>query len=539
MKLTIILPVVFLLLSAAVWFLIGPMAISVFGEHRERESAIESWAKSEVVSTRLGEIVGLQRDMASGRVLAFLGIRYAEPPVGERRFKPAVSAGAWEGIYDATRFPNSPIQIEADALTREPNSDIKSEDCLFLSVYTPSTQGENRPVLFWIHGGAFQYGSGNGYSGAVLATQGDVVVVSVNYRLGMLGFLDLSKYGDEFAGSASNGIRDQITALNWVRQNIADYGGDPNNVTIFGESAGASSVQSIIAAPSADGLYHKAIVHSGMSIALPPYDAATDIVKRLELDDPMTLPSMLTKMTSSEIVALQKSGIFASGGIVDGTVVTRSLQQAIKERGRDGVPIIVGSNEDEGSLFTYITPRYFYKLTSLALSAPTALGRDPARYLDELKKAYPDDSDIEHFERALTEGFRSNAVRTAEWATETGAGGWLYRFVVPVSNNPFGFSLGATHAAEMEFTFNSFASELPDSAFWYDRHDPEIVKLASDWSNTIIQFARTGNPNGGGLPEWQQYSPDNPQTMVLDRTPRIGNNLNAKDRARWAAYENQ
>ena len=133
----------------------------------------------------------------------------------------------------------------------------------------------------------------------------------------------------------------------------------------------------------------------------------------------------------------------------------------------------------------------------------------------------------------LTEGFRSNAVRTAEWATETGAGGWLYRFIVPVSNNPFGFELGATHAAEMEFTFNSFTSDLSDSAFWYDRNDHEIKDLALKWSNTLIQFARTGNPNGTGLPGWPQYSPDNPQTMVLDRAPYRGNDPNAKDRARW------
>ena len=128
-------------------------------------------------------------------------------------------------------------------------------------------------------------------------------------------------------------------------------------------------------------------------------------------------------------------------------------------------------------------------------------------------------------------------MRTAEWATQAGAGGWLYRFTEPVSNNPFGFELGATHAAEMEFTFNSFASDLPDSAFWYDRNDPEIRKLALDWSNTIIRFARTGNPNGAGLPEWPQYSPDNPRSMVLNRAPALGNGPNPEQRARWAAFE--
>jgi para-nitrobenzyl esterase len=272
----------------------------------------------------------------------------------------------------------------------------KSEDALLLSIYTPATDRKERPVLFWIHGGAFQYGTGNGYTGEALVEQGDVVVVSVNYRLGVLGFLDLSKYGDEYAGAVSNGIRVQILALQWVRDNIADYGGDPNNVTIFGESAGASSVQSILA---------------------PPSDAAADIVKRLKLEDPSTLPEVMTNMPAAEIVVMQKSGAFVSGGLVDGVVMTRSLQEAIKERGEQGVPFIVGTNEDEGTLFTYITPRFFYKLTGLSLSAPTALGADPAKYLEELKQAYPYDSAVDHFDRVLTEGFRSNAVRTAEWAT--------------------------------------------------------------------------------------------------------------------------
>ena len=518
------------------------MAVSMFGKHRDRESQIESWGTTEPVTTRLGQIVGLQGAVPGGPVRAFLGIRYALPPTGEGRFKPAVAASAWEGLFAATRFPNSPIQVEADAMTQEPNSAEKSEDCLFLSVYTPAqespaTDSTRRPVLVWIHGGAFQYGTGNGYPGAVLAAQGDVVVVAVNYRLGILGFLDLSRFGEAYAGSASNGIRDQILALEWVRDNIADYGGDPGNVTIFGESAGGSSVQAIMAAPSADGLYHKVIAHSGMSIALPPYDAAADLVKRLELEEPQDLVRVMTEMPTEKIVALQKSGVFVSGGVVDGTVVTRSLQQAIAEKGRSGVPVIAGSNANEGTLFTYITPRFFYDATNSAMSLLTTLGADSQPYLDELHRLYPQDSTVDHFERVWAEAFHANAVRTAEWATQAGAGGWLYRFTLPVTNNPFGFELGATHAAEMEFTFNSFDSELADSGFWYDRNDPEIQKLARDWSNTLIQFARTGNPNGGGLPDWPRYEPNDPQTMVLDRSPHLAGDLNAADRARWATYE--
>lgn len=187
-----------------------------------------------VVQTRLGRV----RGVAHGRGVAFLGLRYAKPPTGALRFAPPEPSGSWGDVYDATRLPPRCLQGPAPDLVGWPSDTPQSEDCLFLNVYTPAADERKRPVMLWIHGGSYVIGSANEYDGSVLAAQGDVVVVCINYRLNVFGFVDLSRLDSRLAGSASNGFRDQIAALHWVRDNIADYGGDPDKVTIFGESAG-------------------------------------------------------------------------------------------------------------------------------------------------------------------------------------------------------------------------------------------------------------------------------------------------------------
>ena len=267
------------------------------------------WQGRTTVDTRLGKITGL----TNGNSYTFLGIRYGQAPVGERRFLEPIPAPAWQETYDATTFPNIAMQSQSS-----PTGDLSmfemSEDSLFLNVFTPSTEGANRPVLFWIHGGSFTGGTANEYDGSTLAEQGDVVVVVINYRLGLLGFLDLSTYADEYAGSASNGIRDQILALQWVRDNIADYGGDRENVTLFGESAGGQSVLSILSAPSANGLYHKAIVHSGAMVDNTPPDSRQMLAEQLDVE-PQDLLISLRSLSAEEMIALQEDSGFSNGAL--------------------------------------------------------------------------------------------------------------------------------------------------------------------------------------------------------------------------------
>ena len=211
------------------------------------------------VETRLGPIRGRERN----GVHQFLGIRYAEPPTGVRRFAPPVPVGGWDGVYDATHFGTSAPQVSRAASSPLPGSEIRwDEDCLFLNVYSPAPDHAGRPVLFWIHGGSYTFGSGDAYNGGSFATRGDIVVVTVNYRLGVFGFMELGHLDPALAGSQNNGIRDQITALQWVHDHIEYFGGDPDQVTISGESAGAGSVAAILGAPAADHLYHRAIAQS-------------------------------------------------------------------------------------------------------------------------------------------------------------------------------------------------------------------------------------------------------------------------------------
>ncbi|GJL65165.1 MAG: carboxylesterase [Nitrospirales bacterium] len=491
---------------------------------------ILDWENTVTLETELGRITGL----SNGRANAFLAVRYGQPPTGERRFLPAVAAQAWQGNYNATSFPN--IAMQSDVTPLEDNSSFNmSEDSLFLNIFTPATAGENRPVLFWIHGGSFTGGSANTYDGSVLAEQGDVIVVTINYRLGLFGFLDLSAFGEEFAGSTSNGIRDQILALRWVADNIADYGGDGNNITLFGESAGGQSVLSILSAPSADGLYAKAIVHSGSSVGMPPANHSQPLAEYFDVEL-SELPNTLRQASAAELFAAQEAVSFSNGGNIDGTVITRSSNEAILEHANNGVPIIAGSNRDEGTLFSALIPWPLYGVIGEAVAPNVVPGSDTMQYLANMKKAYPDDSRTEHFERIWTEFLRRGAVNSAARASAAGPGGWLYRFDMPVQRG-LPLDMGVPHAAEIQFTFNLFAGDAPDTAFMYNRNDNAVRELAKNWSSTIIQFARTGDPNGAGLPYWPRYTAETRESMILDSTPRVEAFVESADRERWGDTE--
>jgi para-nitrobenzyl esterase len=478
------------------------------------------------INTRLGEISGLKR----GSVFHFRGIRYGEAPIGQRRFLPPVAASGWQGIFDGAAFGNRAMQ-PTPAEMPDPDARGKvDEDCLFLNIVTPSVEGSDRPVLVWIHGGSFTGGSANDCDGSALAEQGDVVVVAINYRLGLLGFLDLSDYGAELAGSASNGIRDQILALEWVRDNIADYGGNPGNVTIFGNSAGGTSVNCLLASPAADGLYHKAIAHSASVANIPPNNLPPRLSAHLGIEEPELIDALRT-MSGEDLLAAQAAIGSNDAHCLDGTVITRSISQAIDECGSAGVPLIAGCNRNEGTVFSAgMTGESLQRTLGRMLAKETMGGGDPTEYLEALKAAYPEDTPKAHFERIWVDLFRRPSVYTTEMATAAGSGGWLYRFDLVSSRYP---EFGAAHGTEVAFTFNTYANpEAADQAF-HDAEDPAVRRLALNWSNTIIAFARTGNPNDAGLPEWPRYSSDDRRSMILDSSPRIANDLDAKHQVLW------
>lgn len=509
----------------SIWWLVRPAQIIL----TPTTEYILDWPERATLTTRLGEVRGL----SNGEVNAFLGLPYAQPPTGKRRFRAPEAIAPWQVTFAATALPN--VCMQAGTGLDVAASSVFSEDCLYLNVFAPAqiplvNRKDVRPVLFWIHGGSFTGGSANGYDGSVLAEQGDVVVVAVNYRLGAFGFLDLSQYGAEFAGSGSNGIRDQILALRWVQDNIADYGGDPSNVTIFGESAGGQSVLSIIASPAADGLYHKAISHSGGLVNRPPENHAAALAEHLDVA-PDQLVAKLQSLSSQNVIDAQVGmGSCCGGGNIDGTVVTRASNAAILERGLNGVPLIAGTNRDEGTLFSMLIPSLFYDSITESVAPVILPGVNGQQYLADMQAAYPQDDSKRRLERVFADLLTRGSVNSAVRASAAGPGGWLYRFDLPVQTMP---ELGATHAAEIAFTFNAFANGAADSAFWYDRQDPSVRELALKWSNTIINFARTGDPNGAGLPTWPQYTATTRQALILDVAPRVEADIHAADLSRW------
>jgi para-nitrobenzyl esterase len=515
--------VALLVAVASVWWFSQPRPIEVTSQ----TNYLLDWPERSTINTRRVAVTGL----SNGDSIAFLGVPYARPPIGERRFKPPEPLGESSGDVDATNFPNICIQNDSPAMLGT-NRSTRSEDCLYLNIFTPSTDGNEHPVLVWIHGGSSS-GSANGTDGSMLAEQGDVVVVAINFRVGLLGFLDLSAFGDEFAGSANNGIRDQIEALKWVRDNIGDYGGDKDNVTIFGESAGGQAVMAIMSAPSADGLYHKAIEHSGGDVNQPPIDARTMLVEQLGVDESALLETLKT-LPVDTVLEVQAAFDWGDPGSIDGTVVTRSVKDAILDRGVNGVPLIAGSNRDEGKLFTYLIPWYLHGLVSEFVAGGILENVDGKQYIESLEVAFPEDNDTQIFERVWSDALVRSSVNAAARASAAGPGGWLYRFDLPVQRIP---GVGATHAAEIAFTFNQFARGLPETAYWYDPNDPVVRQLATDWSNTIIQFAKTGDPNGAGLPTWPRYTAETRHALILDDSPRVTSSLYAADRARWGDTE--
>lgn len=498
------------------------VASSELAEESSTESAIpDNEPHSIILSTQTADIKGLRQN----DILHFRGVPYAQPPIGELRFMAPRKPEGSANLLDATQFPNRCVQAPGGIFGQVTGT--PSEDCLYLNIVTPSTEGSHRPVMFWIHGGGFTQGSANEYDGSMLATQGDVVVVTINYRLGLLGFLNLSSFGDEYEGSANNGMRDQVLALEWVRDNIADFGGNPENVTIFGESAGGASVLTLLATPSADGLYHKAIAHSPGTTETPPADHETGLLEQLNVEKDLVLEK-LNSMSTVELQTLQEA-LSDFGSAIDGVVVTRSPSEAIRDRGARGVPLIAGTNRDEGTFFTALfkmfAPNAAADLVDGIARAVTA-GADPQPFLDALRAEYPSADDMEILERTFDAMFFKAALGSATQATLAGKGGWLYRFDYPTTKPVFGQNVGATHAAEIPFTFNRFNSTDPGTLIGYDLDDTVALDLAQRWSDTLIAFAKTGNPNGAGLPNWPNYDSKNRDTMVLDATPRIEQDLN-------------
>lgn len=486
-----------------------------------------------IVETRAGKVEGSRE----GPVTVWRGIPYAQAPIGRLRFRPPQPPQPWVGVRPATEFGPTCPQPPAPAGSIIPRRDMpQSEDCLSLNVWSPAADDARRPVLVWIHGGAFTSGAGQSptYSGASFAARGDLVVVTINYRLGFLGFLHLAEIGGEaFAGSGNCGILDQIATLTWVRDNIAAFGGDPARVTLFGESAGGMSVGALMGAPAAHELFQRAIPQSGAAHNSFPPEAAARTAERVlaELDIAGSNLTALQALPVARLLEVQAKLTLAAGGlvcqpVVDGVALAERPIDAIAHGSATGVATLIGTNRDENKLFAAMAPGDGGPREQRAMAQ---LGEQAQRLLAGYQAANPTAARADIVDDVLTDrAFRIPAVRLAEQQVAQGAPVWMYRFdwKSPVLNG----RLGAAHAMELPFVFNTLA-EPGLSALTGD--GPTRQALADRMHAAWIAFARTGDPNTSALPAWPAYDVDRRATMLFDDACRVEEDPQGVERRLW------
>lgn len=483
------------------------------------------------VNTTYGQVLGKQE----GNIFTWKGIPYAKPPVGELRFQAPLAHDSWEGVREATQFGPIAPQPEQEIMTfLGAERDNMSEDCLYLNVWSPGADERRRPVLVWIHGGAFISGSGSAsaYDGTSFVEHGDVVVVTLNYRLGILGFLHLGELGGKtYETSGNNGMLDQIAALKWVKDNIAFFGGDPERVTIFGESAGAMSVGTLLAMPESKGLFQKAILQSGAARNTVTATKATEIAKQIlgvlhvqenELEKLRELPleDLLSASTRVPFMHLVP--------VVDGVSLPVNPEVALAEGAAKDIPVLIGTNKDEYNLFTVFDPRLNdpdkETLTSYCNQLFGPLW--PSLASSFLKGETISTALFSKMVTYLI--FNAPALKLAEEQVKQGALVYMYRFdwETPVLNG----GLKACHALEIPFVWNNLTQPGTSNLVG----DPsEIQGLAERVHQAWIAFAHHGNPNTPELPDWEPYNLVDRPTMLFNRECRMVNDPEKESRLAW------
>jgi para-nitrobenzyl esterase len=497
-----------------------------------------------VVDTESGPIQGL---VVNG-IQTFKGIPYAAPPIGERRFLPPAPAEAWTDIHDATDFGAPAIQMYDRTLTGSDislqlatifttRSDMKidNEDCLYLNVWTPALDGRKRPVMVWFHGGGYAYGSGAWpvYDGASLAKKGDVVVVTVNHRLNVFGYLYLAELGEEYAASGNAGMLDLVASLEWVRDNISGFGGNPDSVTIMGESGGGSKVSTLLAMPAAKGLFHKAIIQSGPGLTATSSESASKSAKAIlaELGVDEISKHRLAELHTEEIVAAVAAANEKARGagprglplspVVDGTVLPRDPFTPDAPEVSKNVPILIGWNKDEWTIFTTSEP-WFGKMTEKELPgrAKALVGEKADALIAIYQRMRPDYSPTYVYNAIMSDSrmLIGSALLAERKAAAGGAPAYMYHLAweTPVADGIF----KSPHTLDIPFMFNNV-----DRGVALTGDSPEARRLEDQMSSSWISFARTGNPNNETVPEWPAYDAKTRATMVFDVEPEVVNDV--------------
>lgn len=477
-----------------------------------------------IITIDAGQVAGAASPLGAD-VWVYRGIPFAAPPVGNLRWRPPQPVAGWEGVRDATAAAPACIQGRLPAGVGsfyDAGVDEMAEDCLYLNVWSAAQPGEGAPVLVWIHGGGLTIGNGadTSYDGTALAERG-AVVVTINYRLGALGYLahPLLSAESDHGASGNYGTLDQVAALGWVQRNIAAFGGDPDRVAIFGESAGSWSVSHMMATPLAHGLFQAAIGQSGGGFgasgrARPRAEAEMAGQRFAETLVGTDVEPSLAAMRSASADDLLGVPLPGAGATVDGWVFPDTIYNIFAEGKQHDVPVLIGSNADEGTMFTppSMTPAAYQE----------GVRRQYGDLADDFLTTYPAQTEEEAWTSQVdifTDATFGWEMRTwARLMDTVPAPAYLYFFsrVPPAPEGDAFGHYGAYHTAEIPYVFDNFgvsASLHADRD--YDETDRELSNtLASYWVN----FAATGDPNGAGLPEWTAFDADADEALEIGDT---------------------
>lgn len=495
---------------------------------------------SPVVETAHGRVQGY----VENRINVFKGIPYGAPTGGRRRFLPALDPESWTGVRESIAYGRTAAQWQGEA--------VGSEDCLALNVFTPAVgDGGRRPVMVWLHGGGFSSLSGSSplYDGVNISQRGDVVLVSLNHRLNIFGFMHLGDMtGGAFSDSGNVGMLDIVHALRWIRDNITQFGGDPDNVTVFGESGGGRKVSTLLAMPDARGLFHRAIIQSGPGMTLQPRDRAHEMALSVlrELDIRPGDTGKLQDVPARELLRAYNrvesrldgdarfKGVSEQHGFVPTVGIDSLPRYAFNPDATPvsaDVPILIGSNRHEYAYFGARDPvvqRNELTEDALRERVRRIAGNAADHVLDVYRRTYPGESPswlwiLMTSDR--TYRFDSITIAQRRAMAEDQAPVWMYLFEweTPASD------MRAHHALEIGFVFDNTSRE-PGMSGGGDG----AAALAGRMSDAWISFARNGNPNTPSLAEWPAYTPENRQTMIFNARSRVVSDPDADVRRLWS-----
>jgi para-nitrobenzyl esterase len=490
-------------------------------------------ATGPVVNTTAGKI----RGAVENKVNSFRGIPYGAPTGGALRFLPPAKPEPWTSVLETVAWgleaPQGPHTEIPEVAATIPKQGI-SEDCLHLNVWTNSLTGR-RPVMVWLHGGGFTSGSGSYsiYDGANMARKQDVVTVTVNHRLNSFGFLYLADIGGEkFAHASNAGMMDIVAALEWVRDNIDKFGGDPRNVTIFGQSGGGGKVSTLLAMPPAKGLFHRAIIESGANLRGVSRADATKLAQGLMAKVGAKTAEDLQKIPMDDLVkaTLAMPQAFGLAPVLDGRTLPSGPFDPTAPALSADIPVVIGSTEYEVNFFpnTKFDPIDDAGLHAAVKQSTRASDADVDRLIAIYKKGRPGVPNIEISQIIASDNFSSRVMTEAERKSVQKASVYVYYFTwkSPVRDG----KLKAFHTLEIPFVLENVDNGKSMTGTGEDRY-PLQDKMSTAWAT----FARTGNPNHKGLPNWPAFNTTQRATMVFDNECKVINNPHGEERVALAS----